>query len=106
MLLRARPWTIACRWFLQGWIPGRRSVCPHATNAPVHANGWNGAAEHGEADLREIIEQDGQAELTCQFCHARHHFTREQSIELLEKPRREHIRPPSGGIMNHGCAAL
>ena len=41
----------------------------------------------GEADLREIIEQDGQAELTCQFCHARHHFTREQLTELLEKAK-------------------
>ncbi|MEW9123922.1 MAG: Hsp33 family molecular chaperone HslO [Thermotaleaceae bacterium] len=28
----------------------------------------------GERDLKEIIEEDGQAELTCHFCNTKYHF--------------------------------
>lgn len=38
----------------------------------------------GEHDLREIIEEDGQAELTCQFCEKKYHFNKEQLEKILE----------------------
>ena len=37
----------------------------------------------GAKDLHEIIEQDGQAELTCQFCTKKYHFDRDALIALL-----------------------
>lgn len=37
----------------------------------------------GAKELKEIIEQDGQAELTCQFCGKRYRFDREQLQNLL-----------------------
>lgn len=39
----------------------------------------------GEKDLREIIEEDGQAELTCQFCLKRYFFDKEHLESLLEE---------------------
>ncbi len=38
----------------------------------------------GEEDLREIIEEDGQAELTCQFCGSRYFFDKGELEKLLE----------------------
>ncbi|MDO4543184.1 MAG: Hsp33 family molecular chaperone HslO [Clostridia bacterium] len=43
----------------------------------------------GEKDLCDIIEQDGQAELTCQFCNKKYFFDREQLTELLTEARHE-----------------
>lgn len=37
----------------------------------------------GEKDLREIIEEDGQAELVCQFCLKKYHFNEAKLRELL-----------------------
>ena len=37
----------------------------------------------GKKELTEIIEQDGKAELTCQFCEKRYQFDREQLLALL-----------------------
>lgn len=37
----------------------------------------------GSKDLSEIIEQDGQAELTCQFCGKKYHFDRDALLALL-----------------------
>lgn len=37
----------------------------------------------GEKELKEIIEQDGQAELTCQFCGKAYHFDRHDLNALL-----------------------
>ncbi len=37
----------------------------------------------GEKDLREIIEEDGQAELTCQFCRKAYHFDKEHLESLI-----------------------
>ena len=37
----------------------------------------------GEKELSEIIEQDGQAKLTCQFCGKKYRFDREQLTALL-----------------------
>lgn len=37
----------------------------------------------GEKELKEIIEQDGQAELTCQFCGKAYHFDRQDLNALL-----------------------
>ncbi|MBQ9015063.1 MAG: Hsp33 family molecular chaperone HslO [Firmicutes bacterium] len=38
----------------------------------------------GTKDLREIIEEDGQAELQCQFCLKKYQFSREQLQSILE----------------------
>jgi molecular chaperone Hsp33 len=38
----------------------------------------------GEKDLKEIIEEDGQAELVCQFCSSKYFFDKEHLTELLE----------------------
>ncbi len=37
----------------------------------------------GEKELRNIIEQDGKAELTCQFCERKYRFSREELEALL-----------------------
>ncbi|MBF8984197.1 Hsp33 family molecular chaperone HslO [Lutibacter sp. B2] len=39
----------------------------------------------GEKDLKEIIEEDGQAELTCHFCNTEYHFDKQQLIKLYEE---------------------
>ncbi|MBQ2160766.1 MAG: Hsp33 family molecular chaperone HslO [Firmicutes bacterium] len=38
----------------------------------------------GEKDLREIIEEDGKAELVCQFCLKKYNFTKEELESILE----------------------
>lgn len=37
----------------------------------------------GREELQEILQQDGQAELTCHFCNKRYHFDRAQLAALL-----------------------
>jgi len=37
----------------------------------------------GSKDIREIIEEDGQAELVCQFCGKKYQFDRPQLETLL-----------------------
>lgn len=39
----------------------------------------------GKDDMREIIEEDGQAELVCQFCTKKYFFTKEQLEELYKQ---------------------
>ena len=39
----------------------------------------------GKKDLGELIEEQGQAELTCQFCDKVYHYTREDLDELLQQ---------------------
>lgn len=41
----------------------------------------------GEKDLREIIEEDGQAELTCHFCNKKYHFNKDHLEKLLKEAR-------------------
>ena len=38
----------------------------------------------GEDDLREILEEDGQAELTCQFCCKKYNFDKNDLERMLE----------------------
>ena len=38
----------------------------------------------GRRDLKEIIEEDGRAELTCQFCKSRYNFDKDELTEILE----------------------
>ncbi|WP_050613589.1 Hsp33 family molecular chaperone HslO [Bacillus testis] len=38
----------------------------------------------GKDEIRNIIEEDGQAEANCHFCNAKYHFTKEE-LEQLEK---------------------
>ena len=42
----------------------------------------------GEHDLQEIIEEDGEAELVCQFCEKKYHFDKEHLERLLEQIKR------------------
>ena len=39
----------------------------------------------GKADLREIIEEDGQAELRCNFCNSKYTFDRKELEEIFKK---------------------
>lgn len=41
----------------------------------------------GEAELTDIIESDGEAELVCSFCNKRYHFDREELSVLLEEAK-------------------
>lgn len=41
----------------------------------------------GKEELRTIIEEDGKAEVCCQFCNAKHEFTKEE-LEEFEKSSR------------------
>jgi len=38
----------------------------------------------GHTDLKEIIEEDGKAELQCQFCLKKYNFDKEHLEQLLE----------------------
>ena len=37
----------------------------------------------GKADLRDMIDKEGHADLTCQFCDKVYHFSREELEALL-----------------------
>ena len=39
----------------------------------------------GVTDLKTILDEDGQAELTCQFCRKKYHFDREHLQKLLDE---------------------
>lgn len=38
----------------------------------------------GRKDMAEIIEEDGQAELQCQFCLNKYHFDKDELVEMYE----------------------
>lgn len=38
----------------------------------------------GKKDLQEIIEEDGEAEMQCQFCLKKYHFNKAELLEILE----------------------
>ncbi len=39
----------------------------------------------GRRDLTEIIEEDGEAELQCQFCCKKYHFNKDELAEILDR---------------------
>ena len=39
----------------------------------------------GRKDLTEIIEEDGQAELQCQFCCKKYHFNKDELVAILDR---------------------
>ena len=39
----------------------------------------------GRRDLTEIIEEDGQAELQCQFCCKKYHFNKDDLVAILDR---------------------
>lgn len=41
----------------------------------------------GEKELTDILENEGEAELTCQFCLTKYHFDREELIGLLNSAK-------------------
>ena len=43
----------------------------------------------GEKDLKEIIEEDGQAEICCEFCDTKYQFDKESLMDILEKAKRK-----------------
>ena len=53
----------------------------------------DGLSSIGIKELNEIIEEDGQAETVCHFCHKKYVFTREEleeiRKELLEKAKKK-----------------
>lgn len=42
----------------------------------------------GEKDLTEIIEEDGQAEICCEFCDTKYQFDKDRLNSLLEKAKK------------------
>lgn len=42
----------------------------------------------GQEDLTEIIEEDGQAEICCQFCNSKYEFDKEQLVDMLDKAKK------------------
>lgn len=45
----------------------------------------NALATIGKDDLREIIDEDGRAELCCNFCDSKYEFSREELEEIFER---------------------
>lgn len=45
----------------------------------------NALATIGKDDLREIIDEDGQAELSCNFCNSKYKFEKNELEEIFEK---------------------
>ena len=45
----------------------------------------NALATIGKDDLREIIDEDGRAELCCNFCNSKYQFEREELEEIFER---------------------
>ncbi len=43
----------------------------------------------GKQEIRDIIEEQGGAEMTCRFCDSKYVFTEAQLRELLEKAKGE-----------------
>lgn len=43
----------------------------------------------GQAELRDIIEKEGRADLTCQFCDQVYHFSREELEEFLQSATKD-----------------
>ena len=39
----------------------------------------------GVTDMKTILEEDGEAELTCQFCRTKYHFDKEHLERLLDE---------------------
>ena len=39
----------------------------------------------GRRDLTEIIEEDGEVELQCQFCCKKYHFNKDELVEILDR---------------------
>lgn len=74
-------------------LPAEFQVEPLA----YHDIGWNcdcnvqrleqAVMSIGEKDLQEIIQEDGQAELVCQFCEKKYHFDKVHLEKLLAECR-------------------
>lgn len=62
-----------------------------ASIEPVYECGCNkekfadGLITLGKEQLTEIIEEDGKAEIQCQFCNKLYNFNKDELVEILEK---------------------
>ena len=66
----------------------RSSSTPRFASATTSPSGAvSTGKKQNKKDLTEIIEEDGQAELTCQFCLKKYHFTKDHLLRLLEEIR-------------------
>ena len=45
----------------------------------------NGLISIGKKELKDIIEEDGKADINCNFCNKNYHFTKEDLEELLKE---------------------
>ena len=41
----------------------------------------------GGVELAKMIHEQGEAEVTCEYCRTRYHFTRQQLEDLLSEAR-------------------
>jgi len=48
----------------------------------------------GEQDLLDLIREEGEAEVTCEFCRARYLFT-DTALEEIRQSIRRNVPPPS-----------
>jgi len=39
----------------------------------------------GKDDLKKMIEEDGKAEVTCQFCNKKYHFNKNELKKIIEQ---------------------
>ena len=39
----------------------------------------------GKTEIQDMIETDGKADITCQFCNTQYHFEKEELEELLNQ---------------------
>ena len=59
----------------------------------------------GKEELTDMIEKEGQAELTCRFCNKVYHFTKEQ-LEAILKEGAGNSDERSDTEEQHGARAL
>ena len=47
----------------------------------------DGLATLGKKELSQLIEEDGKAEIQCQFCDKRYEFNKEELEEILKRSK-------------------
>ena len=55
--------------------------------ATIELNKLKLQLDNAKKELEELIEDQGEAELTCQFCDNKYHFNKKELEDLLEKAK-------------------